>query len=205
MAPLQVEVVDILSLEQHQDQQGNASTSSFPLDNLLHKEAGGNDLTEAESESEEEQEQVIPPRKSVTFRGRIQVRECLHIKNYTPQERKECWYNKSDLSKIKEDIYNTRDMIAAGELECDTEDSTRRGSLNYVEKECTRRSRAKYVAREAVFDEQDAQRWELGLVSEPKYIAHFYRAATHLEVQRAYSVGLRDQMEAEMANMAPSL
>ena len=200
MAPLQVEFVsNILPLDQ---QQGNASTSSFPLDDLLQKEAGNDvtERTEAELMALEDEDEAPQAKKSVSFKARIKLRECLHIKNYTPQEIEECWYNKSDLAEIKEDIYNTRNMIAAGELERDTDDYVRRGSENYVEKESARRARAKSIAREAVFDEQEAQ-WALGS-QEPNYIAHFCRAATHLEVKRAYSVGLRDQMEAEMANMA---
>ena len=152
---------------------------------------------------EEEETPISRPTKSVTFRSRIKIREHLHIKNYTPTEMKACWYSKFDLTEMKADIYATRNLIVAGKLEQDTEEHVRRGSENYLKKEMTRRSRVKLIARDAVFDEQDAQ-WEASsgttpTITEPEYIAHFYKAATHLEVKRAYSVGLRDQMEAALA------
>ena len=187
MAPLQVDLItDILPF----DQQANASASSFPLSEDLNKGTGGN-----------VEDETPPTRtKSVSFRSRIKVREHLHIKNYTSKEIEACWYSKTDLAEIKEDIITTRDLIVAGKLERDSDEYVRRGAENYVEKEVLRRSRAKSTAREAVFDEQETQ-WELDSDSEPDYIAHFYRAACHLEVRRAYSVGLRDQIEAEIVMM----
>ena len=188
MAPLQLELITgILPF----DQQANASASSFPLPDELNKPV---------EVDVEEDLSTTRTAKSVSFRSRIKIREHLHVKNYTDNEIEACWYTKSDLADIKEDIITTRDLIASGQLRRDTEEYVRRGAENYLQKEVLRRSRVKSKAREAVFDEQDAQ-WDNEISPEPAYIAHFYRAATHSEVRRAYSTGLRDQIEAEMAMM----
>jgi hypothetical protein len=183
-------------LEYNFIEEGNASSSSFPLDDELPK----NDILSSEPffvpELDDDDSAETPPHKSVSFRETIRIRQCIHIENYTDEEIQDCWYNKWELVEIREDVYYTRKLITSGHLEQDTTEFCRRGSEQYIRQASLRRKEVKFAASEAVFREQDLQ-WESG-VGEPDYIAHFYRTSSHMEARRAYAVAMQDQMDVMM-------
>mmetsp|Transcript_124442 Transcript_124442/g.185919 ORF Transcript_124442/g.185919 Transcript_124442/m.185919 type:complete len:193 (+) Transcript_124442:40-618(+) len=188
-------------LEYNFIEEGNASSSSFPLivdelpknDSLLPSEFL---LFVPELDDDDVSEATPPCRKSVSFRENVRIRECLHIANYTDEEVQDCWYTKWEMDEIKEDIYYTRKLMVCGQLEQDTAEFCRRGSEQYMREDSRRRNEVKVASYEAVFVEQELQ-WESG-VSEPDYIAHFYKTLSHMESRRAFAVAMQDHMEVIM-------
>merc|ERR1719223_2638019 len=98
----------------------------------------------------------------ITFSPVVIMTETLHHKNYTKNEKSQCWYNFEELSQIKEGNKQSVILTRGGRIQM--QDQCIRGLENRVYESAMTRKRRRNQARMAVFKEQDIcrQRTELG-------------------------------------------
>jgi hypothetical protein len=98
--------------------------------------------------------------KGVTFHPGVFVRECLHITNYSFEERLLCWYTRREFQVMKMEYYPIVQKLSAGTWneEDETEESVR--GLEWKTREAAmKRKMNKLNALMSVLDEQERQRY----------------------------------------------
>jgi hypothetical protein len=96
-------------------------------------------------------------KRVVSFNKLVFIRETLHINNYTTDERKRVWYQKSELALAKVDMKRTIRLMIEGALLTDSDSHTLRGLEFRSRAGAIKRQENRLNALAAVLDEQDSQ------------------------------------------------
>jgi hypothetical protein len=130
----------------------------------------------------------------VTFFDTVAIRETIHLRDYTADERRRSWYNKRELKEIKHQLKRTLVSIQVRRHKIDTDFDCRRGLECRVGKKAIQRQRRISHALMIVLSEQEDQRM-LGTF-DPVTISLAYRHVSRVSAAKAYEIGLRDELEA---------
>mmetsp|Transcript_6220 Transcript_6220/g.9564 ORF Transcript_6220/g.9564 Transcript_6220/m.9564 type:complete len:221 (+) Transcript_6220:53-715(+) len=147
---------------------------------------------ELESLSSREEESLISGQeslKSVSFCEETTVLATLNRAEYTPEERKNCWYTREDVHRSKKMSQPTIALMKAGLLSRNTERHCTRGLEHRIYGRAMERRRIRKAAQDAVLDEQ-------GRSNNPDDISNCYKEASVACGFRAHSVGVDDEIEA---------
>ena len=130
----------------------------------------------------------------VRFNEDVCVRRCLHINNYTRQERNNCWYRRSEMSSTKNEIRHTIQLWKEGHQQL-PETMTFRGLEQKTRERSIQRRYIKLNALLAVLEEQRRQRGS-GADCDDEKISELYREKTQKNQRMAIEMGKNDEIEA---------
>lgn len=116
-------------------------------------------------------------------------------KDYTAQERKNCWYAKTDFTKFKQDVVTTAYLVQTNPSCVDGFLYTKRGSENRLPDVIQRRNRIRALAKAAVVDEQDEPYVDC------HRIASFYQHLSMPAVYEAIQMAAIDRFDAHAYQM----
>jgi hypothetical protein len=138
----------------------------------------------------------IAPKKRVSFFGCVHVHPVLHINDFFDSEVANSWYDKEDLSSIREScrgaIASMEDdsLLRAGEV-------CQRGLENRTRDASRQKLQFRIAAWDAVLDEQEQQRLEN--ILDPARMAHLYHYYAVPCQQMACHMAQLDAQEAAVA------
>ena len=134
-------------------------------------------------------------KKVVRFSTVVTVTEHLHILDFSPQEKKSCWYNREEFRELRSEIRLIAEMLKHN-LFVDEERYSLRGLEDrlHLERRIGTKSQMRYAARLAVLSEQDIQQ-DLCVTNE-SMIRNVYIQHSHSCAVAALHRGQRDEKEA---------
>ncbi|KAG7354361.1 hypothetical protein IV203_003717 [Nitzschia inconspicua] len=131
--------------------------------------------------------------KSVSFLSTVKVSPCLHINDYTKQEKKLCWFSSEEMSNIKNDIRESIHLLCENIFFSEEEeDICSRGLEVFMPQESAARRERRQDAIQAVLEEQQAQ-WDNNECFDDDLIAEAYQHFTTLSLIIARKNALRDE------------
>jgi hypothetical protein len=104
-------------------------------------------------------------KRKVSFNKLVFIRETLHVNDFSPEEKVNVWYQRSEIEMIKDDIQFTVRLMVQGRLKEDTDIHCARGLEFRTSTGAKKRQENKLRALTAVLDEQDIQ-FDLGTVNQ---------------------------------------
>lgn len=134
--------------------------------------------------------------RCVSFCAVVGVHQVLNRDDFTPEERKSCWYDRVDLRQMKEITKSEARLMECG-LQQESEDVCLRG-LECRTKEgarTKRQNRSNAIA--AVFFELDGQEDD-GIFDDEAVADVYFNCSEHCQVS-AQMLGMRDAREAQLA------
>jgi len=146
------------------------------------------------------------PRKQVRFNQRMQVREILHISNYTFEEALSSWYSMQDLYRARVELQKTINQMSCNRTATTTtlENSggpqcslDHRGLEHRTKTGKRKRSRTIHGARHAVIEFQRAQKRK-GRRSSPEELSTVYAPISSVCAQEARWKGQIDSFSAQL-------
>ena len=130
--------------------------------------------------------------KNVRFYGSVYVQAGRSHHNYTPKERRACWYDNDEYNCIRNECVKQIWKMNQGGILKDKKYCSR-GLEIHVKQTSIARGQNRRAAIYAVLDEQEAQ-WQLEVVDEEAIAARYQETASSA-LLRARSIALRDQRE----------
>ena len=132
--------------------------------------------------------------KNVRFHSRIPTYVDLSHHDYTPEERKACWYDSDDYSCIQKDCVKQIMKMNKGEVLKDKKYCSR-GLESHATQSSITKKQNRRSAVDAVLDEQEAQR-QLRVVDEEAIADRYQGTASSCQLW-ARTIALRDQRYSE--------
>mmetsp|Transcript_8276 Transcript_8276/g.12737 ORF Transcript_8276/g.12737 Transcript_8276/m.12737 type:complete len:244 (-) Transcript_8276:11-742(-) len=129
-------------------------------------------------------------RKHVSFDTEAYMAMVEHSIEYTEEERRRCWYAKSDLTRMKQETQSTIQRMRFGEEVLDTENHCSRGLEHSLPFRSFERKTHRNHAWLSVFKEQTIQD-TYGVINQDK-IAQAYISANKCCAHEAHKTGLSD-------------
>jgi hypothetical protein len=142
----------------------------------------------------------LPPpqkKKTVSFNRLVFVRETLHISDYECEEKKNTWFNKTEMHNTKAAMVATLRLMLSGVEDLDCEDSDQhcaRGLEFRSRAGARKRKENKLLALEAVLGEQDDQ-FDKGIFN-PTAISLVYQQVSRRPRISAHERGMKDEVAA---------
>lgn len=144
-------------------------------------------ITMVQSKNKNQSSTKNGEKKIVRFSTLLTLREHLHILDFAPNEKQDCWYTREEFREQRKEIRNIAQMLKYG-IFVDEEEYSLRG----LEDRCARQTR--YAARLAVISEQDIQQ-DLCIRNE-SMIRNVYSQHSHSSAVAAHRRALQDEKDA---------
>lgn len=140
--------------------------------------------------------QSLPPqKKKVSFNRLVFVRETLHIADYAFEEKRNTWFNKTEMQNIKAGMAATLRLIVSGNYQGDDDNHCSRGLEFRSRAGSRKRKENKLLALDAVLGEQDNQ-YNDGIIN-AKAISVVYQQVSLRPRIGAHERGVQDQIVAD--------
>mmetsp|Transcript_26113 Transcript_26113/g.39515 ORF Transcript_26113/g.39515 Transcript_26113/m.39515 type:complete len:195 (-) Transcript_26113:183-767(-) len=149
-----------------------------------------NDCKKSDVEKDTERKEIVNE-KRVSFKTIVSFSETMHHKDYTDEERQNCWYSKSDMCKIREEYSRTVGLMRSGRP-FDPEQYCSRGLEKFLSKRKAMRKMCRSQAWTAVFREQSLQYYRG--YCDVDLIAARYLPTSKFCSFEAYDAGLMDEI-----------
>jgi hypothetical protein len=139
-------------------------------------------------------------KRSVSFKGTVLVHGVLHLKNYTEEEIRACWFDREDMENIKRRAYSIlKKLQKQREEEGDSsmfdmssldEDFCLTGLEGQMKTELAQKQQRRFEAINMVLETQEKQFILYGRIADAKAIADAYSkvAATSKRIARGWGI-----------------